>query len=366
MRLSVVILNYNVRYFLELCLKSVELAIANIEAEIIVVDNNSSDESCQMVKQQFPNVILIENKENSGFSKGNNIGVAKAKGKYVCILNPDTVVAEDTFIKILQYAKKKQDIGIIGCQLIDGNGVFLPESKRHVPTARIAFQKMIGYADNYYNVNLNKNDIGKTDVLVGAFMVLKREVYNYVGGFDEDYFMYGEDIDLSYKILKSGYINYYFGEASIIHFKGESTLKDKVYAKRFYEAMEIFYKKHFDKNIVFTFLVKLSTKLASKKRRSVAEIKQNDIIKTLVISNNLSDALKSKLPKPVSQTSSLSDAINNTLVVFDTNYLSYKVIIDYMKSNSSTNQNSYRILPKNSNFILGSDSSVSRGEVLRF
>ncbi len=366
MRLSVIILNYNVRYFLELCLKSVEAAIEDLEAEIIVVDNNSSDDSCEMVKQQFPNVILIENNENSGFSKGNNLGVAKAKGEYLCILNPDTVVAEDIFKDMLQFAETKQDLGIIGCQLIDGKGEFLPESKRHIPTARIAFQKMMGYANNYYNLDIDENDIGKTDVLVGAFMLLKQETYNTVGGFDEDYFMYGEDIDLSYKILKAGFTNYYFGKASVIHFKGESTLKDKVYAKHFYRAMEIFYRKHFSKNIVFTLLVKLSTKLASKRGRSFPEIKENDIIKTVIVSNNIPEALIPKLPRPVSKVADLSGAINNALIVFDANHLSYKSIIDYMKSKNIAGQNSYRILPKNSNFILGSDSNVNRGEVLHF
>ncbi|MFC0605236.1 glycosyltransferase family 2 protein [Winogradskyella pulchriflava] len=366
MKLSVIILNYNVRYFLELCLKSVEAAIKELDAEIIVVDNNSPDDSCEMVKSLFPNVKLIENKENFGFSKGNNIGVAEAKGEYLCILNPDTVVAEDTFFKLLKFADSKENLGIVGCQLIDGKGQFLPESKRNVPTTKIAFQKMVGYANNYYNLNIDKDGIGKTDVLVGAFMLLKQEVYNNVGGFDEDYFMYGEDIDLSFKILKAGYANYYFGEATIIHFKGESTLKDKVYAKRFYEAMEIFYKKHFKKNSLFSVLVKLSTKLASKKGRHIPEVKTNNISQTTVVSNDIPESLKTKLQQPVSITTELSGAFENTLLVLDAHYLSYKTIIDFMKSKTISKSNSFRILSKNSTFILGSDSSVGRGHVLHF
>ena len=246
MELSVVILNYNVKFFLELCLKSVEQSITSIDAEIIVVDNDSSDDSCDMVKQKFPSVTLISNKENVGFAKANNQGVKIAKGEYVCILNPDTVIAEDTFIKLLEFAKTKSDIGAIGCKLIDGSGKFLPESKRNVPVVKVALQKLFGNGKNYYANHLNENETGKVDVLVGAFMFLKRDVYIKVKGFDEDYFMYGEDIDLSYKLLQSGFQNYYFGETTCIHYKGESTAKDKKYTERFYKAMKLFYKKHFN------------------------------------------------------------------------------------------------------------------------
>jgi len=164
LKLSVIILNYNVRYFLELCLQSVEAAIININAEIIVVDNLSVDDSCLMVKQNFPNVKLIENKENFGFSKGNNIGVAQAKGDYICILNPDTVVGESTFQDVLDFAEKKEDIGIIGCQLIDGKGCYLPESKRNVPIPKIAIQKIMGNTKTYYANQIGKGEIGKASI----------------------------------------------------------------------------------------------------------------------------------------------------------------------------------------------------------
>src|SRR5690606_25206420 len=144
MRLSVVILNYNVRFFLEQCLLSVQDALKGIDSESIVVDNDSKDDSCEVVRQLFPEVIHIENKENTGFPKGNNIGVAQAKGKYLCILNPDTVVSEDTFSKLLGFAQTKQNLGIVGCKLIDGTGNFLPESKRNVPTPKISLLKMLG------------------------------------------------------------------------------------------------------------------------------------------------------------------------------------------------------------------------------
>ena len=196
MQLSVIILNYNVRYFLEQCVLSVQNALETIDGEIIVIDNNSPDDSCTIMKQRFPNVKLIQNSENVGFPKGNNIGVAQAKGKYICILNPDTVVAEDMFTKVLAFAQQQSDLGIVGCKLIDGAGNFLPESKRGVPTPWVAFTKITGLYKlfsgtfgKYYAQHLNENQTGKVDILVGAFMFLKRDLYLEVGGFDEDCFM---------------------------------------------------------------------------------------------------------------------------------------------------------------------------------
>ena len=201
MQLSVIILNYNVRYFLEQCVLSVQKALENIDGEIIVIDNNSSDDSCAMMKELFPNIKLIENKENLGFPKGNNIGVAQAKGEYICILNPDTVLAEDTFEKILNFVTlsavevPNSEIGIIGCKLIDGTGNFLPESKRGIPTPWVAFTKIFGLYKisnvfgKYYAQHLTEDNSGKVEILVGAFMVMKRELYNEIGGFDENCFM---------------------------------------------------------------------------------------------------------------------------------------------------------------------------------
>ena len=222
MKLSVVILNYNVRYFLELCLQSVEAALEGIPSEIIVIDNNSDDASCEMVVSKFPSVTLIKNAVNVGFSKANNQAVEVAKGEYVCILNPDTVVSEDTFLKVMDFADSKSNLGIVGCRLIDGAGDFLHESKRNIPLVSIAIKKILGNSNRYYANHVSEYGVGKVDVLVGAFMLIRQDVYKLLGGFDEDYFMYGEDIDLSYKSLKSGYDNYYYGDVSVIHYKGES------------------------------------------------------------------------------------------------------------------------------------------------
>lgn len=354
------------RYFLELCLKSVEAAIANIDAEIIVIDNNSPDDSCAMVKQLFPSVILIENKENSGFSKGNNIGVAKAKGEYLCILNPDTVVAEDTFSKLLDFTNSKENLGIVGCQLIDGKGKFLPESKRNVPTPKVSLKKMLGNTNDYYANHVQIENIGEVGILVGAFMWLKKDVYEAVGGFDEAYFMYGEDIDLSYKVIKEGYDNYYYGETTVIHFKGESTLKDAKYVKRFYGAMQIFYKKHFKQNLFLNGMVWLGIKMAYGLSKAPKQIETKSD-RCYIYSNELSPSLEAQLPKSNQITDTIEEKIaDNSKIIYDFNTLNAKAIIRDMKQKSKQENIVFRFLPKNSNFILGSDSAINRGEVLHF
>ena len=320
MQLSVIILNYNVRHFLELCVLSVQKAIQNLDAEIIVIDNNSSDDSCAMMKQRFPNIKLIENNENSGFPKGNNIGVAHAKGEYICILNPDTVVAEDTFEKILnsQLLTSNSQLGIIGCKLIDGTGNFLPESKRGIPTPWVAFTKIFGLYkmfpksslfNKYYAQHLDENQTGKVDILVGAFMVMKRELYNEIGGFDENCFMYSDDIDLSYMALQKGKSNYYFHETTVIHYKGESTVKDGTYMKRFQEAMNFFYKKHFKVSFFFSLFMKIGIVFFSFVKmfqgKPKARIRPNQYI--LISDNEMTrEKLENKLQKNVERTSFLS------------------------------------------------------------
>lgn len=362
MKLSVVILNYNVRYFLELCLKSVQKAVINLDAEIIVVDNASEDESCQMVKELFPEVILIENKTNFGFSKGNNIGVSQAKGDYLCILNPDTVVAEDTFTSLLNFAENTSNLGIVGCKLIDGVGTFLPESKRNIPYVNAAFKKLLGNSKRYYANHLNENETGKVAILVGAFMLITKDLYSKVGGFDEDYFMYGEDIDLSYKVLKLGYDNYYYGATSVIHYKGESTLRDKHYARRFYGAMQIFYKKHFKANIVYDVFVWLGIQLIYLFRK-VPVKKQKHTSGYVFISNEINKALEAKLSKRITLQSNLNNLESNSEVIFDANTLSYGEIISMMANNKNKSI-TFKILPNNSQFIVGSDNAISRGEVI--
>ena len=365
MKLSVIILNYNVRYFLQLCLSSVQEALADLDAEIIVIDNNSSDDSCNMVKELFPQIKLIENKENVGFAKANNQAVAIAKGDYICILNPDTVVAEDTFQKVLEFADDKEGLGIVGCRLIDGKGNFLPESKRNLPVIKVAFQKQLGNSELYYANQIKDNETGKVPILVGAYMFMKRKLFHAVQGFAEDYFMYGEDIDLSYKVLNAGFSNYYFSETTIIHFKGESTLKDAKYAKRFYGAMQIFYKKHFRQNWFYDALISVGVKLANMSHQ-VEKPQEATVDQYLIISDTEYVALAKLLDKKVNVQKDLFDIKKHTEIIFDAHYLSYKKIIQHMNNKELNSLATFKIMPKNTRFIVGSNSSKQQGEVLIF
>lgn len=257
MKLSIVIVNYNVKYFLEQCLHAAQKAAAKLSSEIIVVDNNSVDGSCQMVTEKFPEVLLIGNQKNAGFSKANNQAIRISKGEYVLLLNPDTVVDEDCFLKIVEFMDQTPDAGGLGVKMIDGKGRYLPESKRGLPTPEVAFWKMFGFSKlfphskrfgRYHLGYLDNNQTHEVEVLAGAFMLLRHKTLDQVGLLDEDYFMYGEDIDLSYRITQSGFKNYYFPGTTIIHYKGESTKKGSInYVKVFYNAMIIFAKKHFSK-----------------------------------------------------------------------------------------------------------------------
>lgn len=241
-----------------------------MDAEVFVVDNNSVDGSVQMVKEKFPGVILIANKQNTGFAKANNQAMRIAKGKYVLLLNPDTVVEENTFRKVVDFMDAHADAGGLGVQMIDGKGNFLPESKRGLPTPSVAFYKIFGFSrlfpksktfGRYHLGFLDKNQTHSVEILSGAFMLMRKTALDKVGLLDEDYFMYGEDIDLSYRLILGGYKNYYFHDTRIIHYKGESTKKSSVnYVFVFYRAMVIFAKKHFSqKNAsLFSFLINMA------------------------------------------------------------------------------------------------------------
>lgn len=255
MKLSIIIVNYNVKDFLEQCLLSVENAIKGIDSEVFVVDNNSVDNSCQMVKSRFPQFNLIENKDNTGFAVANNQAIKISKGEYILLLNPDTLVEEDTFTKVLSFMDAHPKAGGLGVKMIDGNAHFLPESKRALPTPEVAFYKIFGLASlfpnskkfgKYHLSYLDKDENHEIEILSGAFMFMRKEALDKVGMLDETFFMYGEDIDLSYRIILGGYKNYYFSDTTIIHYKGESTKKGSLnYVKTFYNAMIIFADKHF-------------------------------------------------------------------------------------------------------------------------
>ncbi|MEL6650160.1 MAG: glycosyltransferase, partial [Bacteroidota bacterium] len=256
MDVSIIIVNYNVKHFLEQCLLSVEKALQFVEGEVIVVDNNSVDGSQQMLRDKFGDrIIFIENKDNPGFSKANNQGIKIAQGRYVLLLNPDTVVEEQTFRKCVDFMDERPKSGALGVKMIDGEGQFLPESKRSLPTPWVSFYKIFGLAKlfhkskkfgQYHLTYLDKEENHPIEILSGAFMFMRSEALEKIGYLDEDFFMYGEDIDLSYRFIKAGYQNYYLADTQIIHYKGESTKKGSLnYVKVFYQAMIIFAQKHF-------------------------------------------------------------------------------------------------------------------------
>ena len=258
MLLSVVIVNYNVKYFLEQCLRSVFDATQGIEAEVWVVDNNSVDGSVQMVRDKFPEVNLIANGDNPGFAKANNQAIRQCKGDYILLLNPDTLVQKDTFFTCIEFYRNHPDCGGLSVKMIDGEGRFLKESKRGFPSPATSFYKISGliklFPHNkkvgaYYMGHLDDNTVNEVDVLPGAFLMISREALEKTGLLDESYFMYGEDIDFSWRIKLAGYKNYYLPTTRILHYKGESTKKSSMnYVYTFYNAMAIFARKYFSGN----------------------------------------------------------------------------------------------------------------------
>ncbi|MGN6533409.1 MAG: glycosyltransferase family 2 protein [Ginsengibacter sp.] len=269
MTLSVIIVNYNVKYFLEQCLLSVLKAMKNIKGEIIVVDNNSTAGSFELFENKFAEVNFIWNKTNDGFAKANNQALKMAKGEYILFLNPDTIVPEDCLEQCISFIKSKHNNGALGIKMIDGKGRFLKESKRAFPSPITSFFKLSGISKKFphsrifskYDLGyLDENENHEVNVLAGAFMMIPQKILHITGGFDEDFFMYGEDIDLSYRIQKAGFKNFYFAGSTIIHFKGESTSKGSLnYVILFYKAMSIFVKKHYGKRAgLFSFFIHIA------------------------------------------------------------------------------------------------------------
>ena len=255
MKLSVVIVNYNVKHFLEQCLCSVCKAVGNVSsAEVIVVDNASSDGSVEYLEKRFPDVVFIASNENLGFARANNLAIKQSKGEYILLLNPDTIVAENTFVHFVDFMDKHPDAGACGAYMLHTDGTFALESRRGLPTPFVAFCKMSGLTSlypksrvfgRYYMCYLDEFEVNPVEIISGAYMFLRREALEKVGLLDEDFFMYGEDIDLSYRILKSGYQNYFL-PSPILHYKGESTKKSSYrYTHTFYQAMQLFFRKHY-------------------------------------------------------------------------------------------------------------------------
>ncbi len=268
MILSVVIVSYNVKSYLEQCLCSLEKSLRDIDNEIFVVDNHSKDGSCEYLQPLHPKAHFISSNHNLGFARANNLAIRRCKGKYILLLNPDTVVGENTLKQVVDFMESHQDAGSAGVKMLHTDGTVANESRRGVPSPMTAFYKMVGLCArypkshrfaHYYMGYLSWNEAHRIEVVSGAFCMLRHEALDRVGLLDEDFFMYGEDIDLSYRLLKAGYHNYYI-PVSILHYKGESTQKSSFrYVHVFYEAMLIFFRKHYGSMF---FLLSIPIKIA--------------------------------------------------------------------------------------------------------
>lgn len=273
--LSIIIVNYNVTQLLRNCLISIEKYNDGVDYEVIVIDNKSTDSSWGDLIPKFPEVHFMASEENGGFAKANNEAIKTATGEYVLILNPDTELEGFYLKEILNFADSKANFGCLGVRMHDANGDFLPESKRSVPDMMNSFEKLFTSfkkknSKSYYRNDIDEYGVAEVEVITGAFFLVKKEVYEKIEGLDESYFMYGEDIDICYTLLNNGYQNYYYGKASILHHKGESTVKDEVYLERFYGAMQIFIDKYYreSKPLQYSFM-----KAGLKLRHKIEKIK---------------------------------------------------------------------------------------------
>jgi N-acetylglucosaminyl-diphospho-decaprenol L-rhamnosyltransferase len=376
--LSIIIVNYNVKFFLEQCLCSVIKAIAGIEAEVLVIDNDSADGSVGYLRPKFSFVRFIENKENLGFAKANNIGLALAKGKYVLFLNPDTIVAEDSFQKSIDFILSNQDAGALGVKMVDGSGKYLKESKRGFPSPWASFCKLAGLTflfprsgifANYYLGDLTEQRNQMIDVISGAFFFVKQETLDQTGGFDERFFMYAEDIDLSYRIQQAGFKNYYLSETTIIHFKGESTKKDRRYVKLFYRAMSQFARKQFRGSSTHLFSVMIEVAIWF---RSVISIIGNFLQKRSTTKNTASrflltgdgqttrSLLKLVSPMHLHIVNAAADA--DELIFCEGHDYSFKKIISEFQDPVNRLRNN--VHASNSLSVVGSHSKNSSGEII--
>ncbi|HMJ47888.1 MAG TPA: glycosyltransferase family 2 protein [Ferruginibacter sp.] len=398
MQLSIIIVNYNVKYFLEQCLFSVIKACRNIESEIFVVDNNSTDGSREYLGHKFPSVIFKWNNNNQGFAKACNSVLGEANGKLILFLNPDTIVAEDTFEKCIRFLNNNREYGALGVRMIDGTGAFLKESKRSFPSPSTAFFKMAGLATlfprsklfaKYYATDVHEHTSHRVDVLAGAYMMLTEKAIHSVKGFDEDFFMYGEDIDLSFRVQNAGLKNYYFAGTSIIHFKGESTLKNsRSYIHNFFDSMKLFVTKHYSERRATGFILKkaislgkLLASLRSHKGKAGPPI-SGQTKNTIVISSQSHFNELIHLLKHASQTVTLAGrvAVNETdnessignlsslkeiviqhrvgQVVFCEGEISFKEIIKYSQLLKDTR---FLFHARGSNSIVGSNNKNENG-----
>ena len=373
--LSIIIVNYNVKFYLEQCLESVRRASQGLPVEVFVVDNLSTDGSVEYLRERFPEVTFVENRENVGFARANNQAIRQSKGKYVLLLNPDTIVGEDTLAQCVEFMDAHPEAGGAGAYMLHVDGTFAPESRRGLPTPFVAFCKMTGLTalfpksrlfGRYYMRYLNENEVNEIEVISGAYMMLRREALDKVGLLDEDFFMYGEDIDLSYRVLKGGYKNYFL-PVRMLHYKGESTVKNSYrYVYTFYEAMRLFFRKHYSHyswaislpiNLAIwarSFMAYAGNRLRYRKRPKQASLPMNalvvgdavmlDEVRTLFATCHLEgdqlfiEGTEETLPKGHLSVGEGLDGFD--VVVYDTEHYSYAAILRLLEN---TPQNSLRL-----------------------
>ena len=343
MEISVVIVNYRVKYFLEQTLASALEALHGISGEVIVVDNCSGDDSISHCRERFGDrVRFVENADNVGFARANNQAIAMAQGQFTLILNPDTIISHTALSQCLEWMRTHERCGAIGVRMLDANGRFLPESKRAFPTPWVSFCKIFGLSmlfprsplfAKYHLRYLSEHHSHSIDILAGAYMFCRTDLLRQLGGFDEDFFMYGEDIDLSYRIVKAGYENWYL-PVPIIHYKGESTKKESMrYVEIFYGAMLIFYKKHFPRfgSIAYPIIKagvwvrKTAAKLSRRLARLFPRKKRDNLGQEWVITGKNAEKIAARL-----KLDSFSPEIpssGNAQVVLDDSVYSYGEII---------------------------------------
>lgn len=363
MKLSVVIVNYKVKHFLEQCLLSVERAAEGLAVEVIVVDNASCDGSVEYISKRFPNVTLIASKENLGFARANNLAIKRSCGEYVLLLNPDTIVPEICFSEYIRFMDSHPDAGGCGAYMLHSDGTFALESRRGLPTPFVAFCKMSGLTSllprsrtfgRYYMRYLDENEVNRIEVMSGAFMFLRRSALDKAGLLDEDFFMYGEDIDLSCRILKSGYNNYFL-PLCMLHYKGESTVKSSYrYVHTFYQAMQLFFNKHYSHyslllSLPITFAIWVRAMLAyvgnqfrHRREKSASLYPLNClVVGSEDIKDEIMELLKRKYPRcrhafvagsettlPAGHLSDWVDLTGYDTVVYDADAYSYRAILD--------------------------------------
>lgn len=368
MVLTVVIVNYRVKYLLEQTLRSVEQAMQGMQGEVIVVDNLSGDDSIAFSRERHPRVTFIENQENVGFARANNQAIMQANGEYTLILNPDTIITPECLHEGIRWMESHPRCGAIGARMMDGNGVFLPESKRSFPTPWVSFCKIFGLSKlfprspwfaKYHLRYLSDLEPQHIDILSGAYMLCRTSVLQQLGGFDEDFFMYGEDIDLSYRIVKAGYQNWFL-PTPMIHYKGESTHKDSMrYVRIFYDAMLIFYRKHFPRfNVIFYPVVKLGVIVRAGMAMARRLVKRLLPARGKPASEQWPWVIISNDPENVSRRAGISafltdiPSTGNHNVLIDDGSHTYSQLIDYIRVHSNNGRLAFHIFADRHSIII--------------